>query len=161
MLYYNWIQGQEVYVVAQVPLVALSAWLLRRGTPDRKLQIWSTPVLLYRHDVLAWGASISTFSATTVAWTLSLPVLTCLLLGKERGLLFCAVGTGLGMLLVIWRVMTREPQLAPVTLANVALPLACIWWMTHAYETVSSRTAYRGRPAGSGPLQGGQRPLWP
>lgn len=139
----NWMAGYHVYALVELVVVLLSAALLFIVKKTPHFTLWCSVYLFILFSVILLGIYQSSYNSALYSWLFIVPVLSYLLLGTKLGTVYTSLYMTGGVLALIYAQLLNNPNIYPITIANIALTLAGIWALSYTYENKRAKMVQR------------------
>ncbi|QIT54777.1 GGDEF domain-containing protein [Aquisalimonas sp. 2447] len=149
--------SRGIYPLAAIELMmgGVSVWLFVRSMKDGLTQNWLMVYLALFFSAMMAAIATPESSPTVFVWVFLIPLVSHLLLGARRGLIFSLLFLSVAAVTYFYRLGGSAALLEPVAIANVVVCAVLLTGLSYAYESAREKTERRLQElASTDPLTG-------
>lgn len=149
--------GRGIYLLAALELIigGVSVWLFVRSVRGQLTQTWLMVYLVLFFSIMMVAIGTPETSPSVFVWVFLIPLVSHLLLGSRRGLLYSVLFLALAAATYVYRLGQDGVLMEPVAIANVVVCAVFLTGLSYAYESAREKTEQRLQElASTDPLTG-------
>ncbi len=139
----NLLIGRFVLATAEIGMVIYAIVVLRATRRAHNVERWALAFLIPFCLTMLVSMMSPQSSPTVFAWVLVVPILTHLLLGRQKGLVISCIFMVLTGIIYLFKHQNQPVLLEALAIANVTLIGLCILAFSHVYEWTRERSELR------------------